>query len=54
MKFNMDVLKRTIVFRGMGNGDGVGMCLSGADGLAKKSVKYDEILRFYYPGSELK
>ncbi len=54
MKFNMDVLKRTIVFRGMGNGDGVGMCLSGADGLAKKSVKYDEILRFYYPGTELK
>ncbi len=54
MKFNMDILKRTIIFRGMGNGDGVGMCLYGADGLAKKSVKSDQILRFYYPGTELK
>ena len=54
MKFNMDVLKRTIIFRGMGSGDGVGLCLYGADGLAKKSIKYDQILQFYYPGTELK
>lgn len=54
MKFNMDVLKRTIIFRGMGHGDGVGMCIYGADGLAKKGIKYDEILKFYYPGTIVK
>lgn len=54
MKFTMEILRRTIIFRGMGHGDGVGMCLYGTDGLAKKSMKFQEILQFYYPGSDLK
>jgi stage II sporulation protein D len=54
MSFNMDILRRTIIFRGMGQGDGVGLCLYGADGLAKKNQKYTDILKFYYPGTELK
>lgn len=53
MKFNMDILKRTIVFRGMGKGIGVGMCIYGADGMAKKGKKYTDILKFYYPGTDL-
>lgn len=54
MKFNMDILKRTIIFRGMGQGDGVGMCLYGADGMAKKGLKFTDILKFYYPNTEIK
>lgn len=54
MKFNMDILKRSIIFRGMGQGNGVGMCLYGADGLGKKGVKYNDILKFYYPGTDIK
>ncbi|GAB4272420.1 MAG: hypothetical protein Kow0029_10980 [Candidatus Rifleibacteriota bacterium] len=54
MRFSMDVMRRSIIFRGNGQGVGVGMCLFGADGLAKKGKKYDEILEFYYPGTNLK
>ena len=54
MKFTMELLRRTVIFRGMGHGDGVGLCLYGADGLAKKSQKYLEIVKFYYPGTEIK
>ncbi|NCB39287.1 MAG: SpoIID/LytB domain-containing protein [Erysipelotrichia bacterium] len=54
MKFNIETLTRTVIFKGMGSGDGVGMCLYGADGLAKKNVSYEDILKFYYPGTEIK
>ncbi|PKL43363.1 MAG: hypothetical protein CVV41_09900 [Candidatus Riflebacteria bacterium HGW-Riflebacteria-1] len=54
MKFTMEFLRRTIIFRGMGYGDGTGLCLYGADGLAKKSQKYLDIVKFYYPGTEVK
>ncbi len=54
MKFNIENLRRSIVFRGMGQGDGVGLCLYGADGLARKNVKVNQILNFYYPGTEVK
>ncbi len=54
MKFTMEFLRRTIIFRGMGKGDGVGLCMCGADGLAKKSQKYLDILKFYYHGTEIK
>lgn len=54
MRFSMEVQRRSVIFRGMGQGLGVGMCLFGADGLAKKGKKFDEILGFYYPGTEIK
>jgi SpoIID/LytB domain protein len=54
MKFNMDILRRSVIFRGMGQGHGVGLCIYGADGLAKKGSKYKEILEFYYPGIKIK
>lgn len=53
MKFTMEFLRQTIIFRGMGQGCGVGLCIFGADGLAKKSQKHLDILKFYYPGTEL-
>jgi len=40
-------------FTGRGWGHGVGMCQYGAYGLAKMGVKYDEIIRHYYTGTEL-
>ncbi len=54
MKFNIENLRRSIVIRGMGQGDGVGLCLYGADGLARKNFKVNQILGFYYPGTEVK
>jgi stage II sporulation protein D len=54
MKITMDLLRRTIIFRGMGQGAGDGLGIYGADGMAKKSQKYMEILKFYYPGTEVK
>jgi stage II sporulation protein D len=41
-------------FTGRGWGHGVGMCQYGAFGLAKMGVKYDEIIRHYYTGVELR
>lgn len=42
----------TYTFRnGKGFGHGVGMCQCGAQGMARKKNKYDQILAHYYPGS---
>ncbi|MEW6711401.1 MAG: SpoIID/LytB domain-containing protein [Candidatus Riflebacteria bacterium] len=54
MRFSMEVQRRSVIFRGMGQGIGLGMCLYGADGMAKKGKKCEEILSFYYPGTILK
>jgi stage II sporulation protein D len=50
----MEVLRRSVIFRGMGEGLGVGMCLYGADGLAKKGWNYKDILKFYYKDITIK
>ncbi len=44
---------RRAVFRGRGWGHGVGMCQSGAFGMALRGRDYREILAHYYPGSVL-
>ena len=54
MRYTTETLRRSLLIRGMGEGDGVGMCLYGADGLAKKGLNYKQILDFYYPGTTLK
>ncbi len=54
MRYTFEPLRRSLLVRGMGEGDGVGMCLFGADGLAKKGQDYHKILDFYYPGTTLK
>ncbi len=54
MRYTIEKLRRSMLVRGMGEGDGVGMCLYGADGLAKKGMNYKEILNFYFPGTTLK
>jgi stage II sporulation protein D len=42
------------VFRGAGFGHGVGMCQTGAVGMAETGKSYREILRHYYPGTTLR
>ena len=54
MRYTFEPLRRSLLVRGMGEGDGVGMCLYGADGMAKKGQNYRQILEFYYPGTTLK
>jgi len=40
-------------FIGRGWGHGVGMCQWGVYEMARQRYRYDEILKFYYPGSEM-
>ena len=44
---------KEIWFLGMGWGHGIGMSQSGANGLALKGYKYNEILGYYYNNTEL-
>ncbi len=44
----------SITFIGKGWGHGVGMSQYGANSLAKKGYKYDEILKYYYTGIEVR
>jgi stage II sporulation protein D len=43
----------SIVFEGRGNGHGVGMCQTGAIGMARKGYTYRQILRHYYSDTEI-
>lgn len=42
-----------VIARGRGNGHGVGMCQTGAIGMARRGYSYQDILAFYYSGAEL-
>jgi SpoIID/LytB domain protein len=48
-----DGLSDTFVLKGAGWGHGVGMCQTGAAGMALAGKRFDEILRHYYRGIEL-
>ena len=52
---NADTLKRDdhIVLRGVGWGHGVGLCQMGALGMALDDIGYKDILKHYYPGTQL-
>ncbi len=43
-----------VVASGAGSGHGVGLCQTGALGMARAGEKADRILEHYYPGAELK
>lgn len=49
-----DAPSDTYTFSGMGNGHGIGMSQIGARNRANAGMKFDEILSFYYTGSEVK
>jgi stage II sporulation protein D len=52
--FLVDMRGGSAVFRGAGFGHGVGMCQTGAVGMAETGKSYREILRHYYPGTTLR
>ncbi|HEY9071127.1 MAG TPA: SpoIID/LytB domain-containing protein [Candidatus Ozemobacteraceae bacterium] len=54
MRFTVEPMRRSTIYRGIGSGDGVGMCLFGADGLAKKGLDAYRILMFYYRNFEFR
>jgi stage II sporulation protein D len=51
--FNINIKNSTVYFKGKGWGHGVGMCQWGAFSMAKKRKTIEEILEFYYPGSQI-
>jgi len=52
-KFDASVHGAELVLDGFGWGHGVGMCQWGAFGMSEKGKKAEEILKFYYPGTEV-
>lgn len=52
--FSVNLVNRDAVFEGFGWGHGVGLCQWGAYFMAKQGYKYGEILKYYYPGSDVK
>ncbi|MFH1397694.1 MAG: SpoIID/LytB domain-containing protein [Candidatus Omnitrophota bacterium] len=51
--FSVSLVNGDIVFEGLGWGHGVGLCQWGAYFMAKQGYSYDQILQYYFPGSEL-
>jgi len=52
-KFDVSIKWDNLVLDGYGWGHGVGMCQWGAYGMARKGKKAEEILKYYYPGTEI-
>lgn len=52
--FEMEFSGKTVIFKTIGYGHGVGMSQTGADAMAARGARYDEILAWYYTGAELK
>lgn len=52
--FTARMIEGELHFTGVGNGHGVGLCQWGAKQRALAGFSYEEILSYYYPGTELK
>ena len=52
--FTIDKVGNNVIVKTKGYGHGVGMSQYGAFAMAKKGYKYDEILKYYYQGIEIK
>jgi len=53
-KHNPDGSVAAFTFRGRGFGHGIGLCQTGAFGMAKAGKNYEEILKTYYTGVEIR
>jgi stage II sporulation protein D len=51
--FSLRWLGRQMKIEGSGLGHGVGLCQTGAKGLAIEGMNYREILKLYYPKAKL-
>ncbi len=52
--FTVEADEKTVTFKVTGYGHGVGMSQYGADFMARQGSTYEEILRHYYKGAEIK
>ncbi len=52
--FEIMIFDTNILITTKGNGHGVGMSQYGAEAMAQKGYKYDEILKYYYQNVEIK
>lgn len=52
-KFQVNIADKDAVFMGSGWGHGAGLCQWGAYFMAKQGKNYKEILKYYYPGSDV-
>jgi len=52
--FSVNVIKHDAVFEGVGWGHGVGLCQWGAYFMAKQGYTTEQILKYYYPGTDVK
>jgi SpoIID/LytB domain protein len=52
-EMNENGLPTSFIFRGAGWGHGVGMCQTGAAGMALQGLDHHQILSHYYPGSQI-
>ena len=52
--FTVEIKDENIIFKVVGYGHGVGMSQTGADSMAKLGNKYEEIIKHYYSGVEIK
>ncbi len=53
-KFDLKIRGDTIVAEGGGYGHGIGLCQTGAIGMAVQGYKHDKILKHYYRGIDLR
>lgn len=51
--FEISINGDKLTLKGIGWGHGVGMCQWGAKGQSEKRKTCEEILEFYYPGSQI-
>ena len=51
--FSLQVKGGNVEFRGYGSGHGVGLSQWGAKKMAEEGNSYDEILQYYFPGTEI-
>ncbi len=52
-KYTIENTGTHILFRGSGEGHGVGLCQTGADTMGRQGQTYRQILEFYYPGTTI-
>ena len=54
IKFDLTVKEGRVFFKGYGWGHGAGLCQWGALGMVDRGFSVEEIISFYYPGSEIR
>lgn len=52
-RFNIQRIANTVAIESTGAGHGVGLCQWGAAGLANTGKTYEQILKFYFPGTSV-